>query len=68
MKAVKMVNKIYYYMAELAIRSVRKMTYDDWLPSRAISFSYIPTSFGGKMSELILRKTNQIQVPFTEDV
>ena len=40
-------------MAELAIRSVRKMTYADWLPSRAISSSYRPASFGGKISELI---------------
>ena len=41
------------YMAELAIQSVRKMTYADWLPSRPIPFSYRPASFGGKMSELI---------------
>ena len=40
-------------MAELASRSVRKMTHVDWLPSRAISFSYRPASFGGKISELI---------------
>ena len=29
---------IYYYMAELDIRSVREMTHADWLPSRAINF------------------------------
>ena len=55
-------------MAELATRSVQKMTLADWLPSRAISFSYRPASFGGKISELIWRKTNQIQVRFTEEV
>ena len=42
-----------YYMAELATRSVCKMTHTDWLPGRAISFSYRPASFGGKISELI---------------
>ena len=40
-------------MAELAIQSVRKMTHADWLPSRAVSFSYSQASFGGKISELI---------------
>ena len=40
-------------MAEFAIRSVRKMTPAGWLPSRGISFSYRPASFGGKMSDLI---------------
>ena len=39
-------------MTEFAIRSVRKMTYTDWLPSRAITFSYRPASFGRKISEL----------------
>ena len=27
---------LFYYMSELAIRSVRKMTHTDWLPSCAI--------------------------------
>ena len=36
-------------MAELAIRCVRKVTLADWLPSRAMSFSYRPASFGGKI-------------------
>ena len=40
-------------MAELASRSVRKMTHADWLASRAIRFSYRPASFGGKIYELI---------------
>ena len=40
-------------MTELAIRSVSKTTHADWLPSRAISFSYKQASFGGKMSKLI---------------
>ena len=40
-------------MAEFAIRSIRKITHADWLPSRAIRFSYRPASFGGKISELI---------------
>ena len=40
-------------MDELPSRSVRKMTYADWLPNRAISFSYRPASFGGKISDLI---------------
>ena len=40
-------------MAELAIRSVRKMTHADWLPGRAIRYSYGRASFGGKISELI---------------
>ena len=40
-------------MAKLASRSVCKMTPAYWLPSHAISFSYRPTSFGGKISELI---------------
>ena len=40
-------------MAELAIRSVRKIAHADWLPNRAISFSYRPVSFGGKISDLI---------------
>ena len=35
-------------MAELAIRFVRKMTHANWLPGRAISFSYRPAGFGGK--------------------
>ena len=55
-------------MAELAIRSVRKMTHVDWVPSRAIGFSNRPVSFGEKMSELIWRKLNHIQVRFTEDL
>ena len=55
-------------MAEFAIRSVRKMTHADWIPSRAISFSYRLASFGEKISELIRRKTSQIQVCFTEDL
>ena len=42
-----------YYMAELAIWSVRKITQADWLPSRAISYSCRLASFGGKISELI---------------
>ena len=42
-----------YYMAELPSRSVRKITHADWLPSRAIRFSYRPASFGGKMSKWI---------------
>ena len=42
-----------YYMAVLAIRSVRKMTHADWLPSRSISFLYRRGSFGGKISEMI---------------
>ena len=57
-----------YYMAELGIQSASKMTHIDWLPSRAISFSYRPASFGGKISEFIWRKTSQIQVRFTEDL
>ena len=40
-------------MAELVSLSIRKMTHGDWLPSRAISFSYRPASFGGKISQLI---------------
>ena len=40
-------------MAELASRSIREVTYADWLPSRAISYPHRPTSFGGKISELI---------------
>ena len=40
-------------MAELAIRSIRKMTHADWLPSRAIRFLYRPASFGRNISELI---------------
>ena len=63
-----MLCKLHYYMTDLAIRSVRKMTHADWLPSRPISFSYRPASFGGKISELIWRKTSQIQVRFTEDL
>ena len=55
-------------MAELASQSVRKMTHADWLSSRAISFSYRLACFGGKISELIRRKTSQIQVRFTEDL
>ena len=47
-----------YYMAELAIRSIRRMKHTDWLPSRATSFSYRKVSFGGKISELISRKTS----------
>ena len=31
-----------HYMAELVIRSIRKTIHSDWLPSRAISFSYRP--------------------------
>ena len=42
------VNNALFYMAELAIRSVRKMTQADWLPSHVISSSYRPTTFGGK--------------------
>ena len=42
-----------FYMAELAIRSVRKLTHADRLLSRTISFSYRLASFGGKISELI---------------
>ena len=53
---------VMYYMAELAIRSVRKMTHPDWLLSHAIRFSYRLANFGGKISELIWRKTKQIQV------
>ena len=49
-------------MAEFAIRSVPKTTHVDWLPSRAISISYRPTSFDEKICELIWRQTNQIQV------
>ena len=67
-KFISNVNKDYYYMAVLAIRSVRKMTHADWLPSRAISFLYRPASFGGKISELIWRKTIKIPVRFTEDL
>ena len=55
-------------MAELAIRSVRKTAHADWLPSRAISLLYRPTSFGGKISDLIWRITNQIQVPFLRKI
>ena len=40
-----------YYMAELAIRSVRKMTPADWLPIRSIRLSYRPASFGGTIFE-----------------
>ena len=36
-----------------AIRSVRKMTQADWLPSHAVGFSYRPASFPGKILELI---------------
>ena len=39
-----------HYMVELAILYVRKMTHADWLPSRAIRFSYRSASFGGKFS------------------
>ena len=53
-------NTLYYYMAELAIRFARKMAHTDWLPSRAISFSYRPTSFGGKIFKQISRQTNHI--------
>ena len=49
-----------YYMAEYIIQSVRKMTHVDWLPGRAISFWYRLASFGGKISELVWRQTNQI--------
>ena len=42
-----------YCMAEVGSRSLRKMTHAAWLPSRAISFSLRPASFGGKISELI---------------
>ena len=34
-------------MAELASRSVRKMTHADWLPTRAISFLCRAASLGG---------------------
>ena len=34
-------------MAELASRSLPKITHADWLLSGAISFSYRPASFGG---------------------
>ena len=37
-------------MAELAIRSVCKLTHADWLPGRAIHFSYRKACFGGKIS------------------
>ena len=55
-------------MAELAIRSVRKMTHADWLTSCAISFSYRPASFGRKIAELIRRKIIKIRGRFTEDL
>ena len=57
-----------YYMAELAIRSEHIMTHSDWLPNRAITFSYRPASYGGKISEFIWRQTSKIQVRFTEDL
>ena len=44
-----------YCMAELAIRSVRKMMYTDWLLSRAISFSYRPTKFSGESFRVQLK-------------
>ena len=53
--------RISSYMVEFAIRSARKMTHADWPPSRAISLSYRPTSFGGKISEYML-KTNKSYV------
>lgn len=40
-------------MAELAVRSVRKVTHVHWLPSPAINLSHRPTSFGGKISKFI---------------
>ena len=44
-------DKFYYYTAELANRSVRKMKRAAWLPSRAICFSYRLACFGGEISE-----------------
>ena len=37
-----------YCIAELAIRSVRKMMHTDWLSSLAIRFSYRPAKFSGE--------------------
>ena len=44
-------DKFYYYTAELANRSVRKMKQAAWLPSRAICFSYKLACFSGEISE-----------------
>ena len=40
-------------MAELAVRSVRKVTHVHWLPSPAINLSHRPTSFGMKISKFV---------------
>ena len=50
---IQVINTAMYYMAGLVIQSVPKVTHADWLPSRAISFSYRLASFGGKISEYI---------------
>ena len=39
------------YMAELDIRSVRKMIHDDLLPNSPLNFAYRPARFGWKISE-----------------
>ena len=55
-----------YHMAELAIWSVRKMTHTDWLPNRAISFSYRPARFGGKNFRVDLKTNRPDSVTFYE--
>ena len=54
-------------MAELVIRSVQKTPCADWLHGSAISFSYRLASFDKKITELICRQTNQIQICFRKD-
>ena len=49
---------VHYYMVELAIRYLLKMTHTDCLSGRAIRFSYRPVSFGGKISGVDM-KTNK---------
>lgn len=62
---VRTINNV-YYMIEHLILSERKTARSDWMPSRTISFSYGPASFGGESFELNWRHTNQIQVSFTK--
>ena len=51
-----------YYMAEPAIRSVRKMTHADWLPSCAISFLYNRVVLAGKFPSWFEEKQLQKEV------
>ena len=57
---------VFYFIIWLS--SAHKVTHPDWLRGRAMRFSYGPASFGGKISELICRPKNQIQVRFIRDL